>query len=90
MINLPPKLSSAYNGFLVKKGISQKLHPFYRKWLRYYLEFMQKQARKAVTVFYEMQADSPKNGGNGGRDEAGEVVGMPPFIEKLRAKRRSF
>ncbi len=100
MINLPPKLSSAYNGFLVKKGISQKLHPFYRKWLRYYLdfcqkyrsglsngnslssfiaklrekkqsEFMQKQARQAVTFFHEMQADSQKIDENDRRGEAG-------------------
>jgi ribosomal protein L12E/L44/L45/RPP1/RPP2 len=93
MLNVPPKLASAYNGFLVKKGIRQKNHPFYRKWLRYYLdfcqkqssdrsnenrlsafiaklqdkkqsEFMQKQARHAVSVFYEMQAGSKKCGGD--------------------------
>ena len=93
MLNVPPKLASAYNGFLVKKGIPQKNHPFYRKWLRYYLdfcqkyssdrsnenslsafiaklqdkkqsEFMQKQARHAVSVFHEMQAGSKKCGGD--------------------------
>ena len=42
MIDIPPKIASTYNGFLVKKGIPQKLHPFYRKWLRYYLDFCQK------------------------------------------------
>jgi len=42
MIDIPPKIASTYNGFLVKKGIPQKLHTFYRKWLRYYLDFCQK------------------------------------------------
>jgi len=42
MIDIPPKIASTYNGFLVKKGIPQKLHSFYRKWLRYYLDFCQK------------------------------------------------
>jgi len=42
MIDIPPKIASTYNGFLVKKGIPQNLHSFYRKWLRYYLDFCQK------------------------------------------------
>ena len=42
MIDIPLKIASTYNRFLVKKGIPQKLHSFYRKWLRYYLDFCQK------------------------------------------------
>ena len=105
MLNVPPELASAYNGFLVKKGIPQKNHPFYCKWLRYYLdfcqkfssdrsnenslsafiaklqdkkqsEFMQKQARHAVSVFHEMQAGSKKCGGDDRQAKANSLANI--------------
>jgi hypothetical protein len=39
MINLPDILSTAYNSFMAQKGISANLQPYFRKWLRYYVDF---------------------------------------------------
>ena len=109
MLTVPPKLGSAYNRFLVSKGIQQKYHPFYRKWFRYYLdychkycsaqsdentlsafiaklrdknqsEFMQKQARHAVTLYFEMQVGSQeivgkdKNSGAGTSEKKADSI----------------
>jgi hypothetical protein len=42
MINLPDKLSAAYNSFMAQKGIPANQQPYFRKWLRYYVDFCRK------------------------------------------------
>ena len=39
MKQIPPKISTLYDGHLNKKAIPKKEHFNYRKWLRYYLDF---------------------------------------------------
>jgi DNA replicative helicase MCM subunit Mcm2 (Cdc46/Mcm family) len=42
MINLPDKLSAAYNSFMAQKGIPANQQTYFRKWLRYYIDFCRK------------------------------------------------
>ena len=42
MIQLPENLLSAYNHFMSKKNIPADLQPYFRKWLRYYVDFCKK------------------------------------------------
>jgi integron integrase len=42
MISLPENLSAAYNRFMAQNGISASQQPYFRKWLRYYVDFCQK------------------------------------------------
>ena len=39
MLPLPPDLSRHYNAMLERSGVALTHRPFYRKWLRYYLDF---------------------------------------------------
>ena len=42
MLPIPKDLNSLFNSLLYQKAIPEKDHPYYRKWLRYYLDFCQK------------------------------------------------
>ena len=42
MIQLPENLLSAYNHFMSKKNLPADLQPYFRKWLRYYVDFCKK------------------------------------------------
>ncbi len=42
MIQIPNTIIVRYNSLLAQKQIPQKSQPYYRKWLRYYLDFCQK------------------------------------------------
>lgn len=42
MIPIPQDLSTLYNSLLIQKAVPEMHHPYYRKWLRYYLDFCQK------------------------------------------------
>ena len=42
MIPIPQDLSTLYNSLLIQKAVPEKDHPYYRKWLRYYLDFCKK------------------------------------------------
>ena len=42
MLPIPKDLNSTFNSLLYQKAIPEKDHPYYRKWLRYYLDFCQK------------------------------------------------
>ena len=48
MKQIPSELKSLYDALLVQKEIPEKLHFYYRKWLKYYLDFCQK---------YDFQSD---------------------------------
>lgn len=39
MKNIPPESKILYDAVLVKKGVPLAAHSYYRKWLRYYLDF---------------------------------------------------
>jgi hypothetical protein len=41
-------LMTLYNSLLIQKAIPEKYHPYYRKWLRYYLDFFQKYGFKPL------------------------------------------
>lgn len=42
MLTVPPDLSRRYDAMLERSGIAPNDRPFYRKWLRYYLDFCHK------------------------------------------------
>ncbi len=42
MIDVPSKIKTYYDALLAKKSIEVKYHNYYRKWLRYYLDFCKK------------------------------------------------
>lgn len=42
MIQIPPEIRTQFDALLVHHAIPQRLHPDYRKWLRYYLDFCHK------------------------------------------------
>jgi hypothetical protein len=33
------RINTLYNALLIQKAVPDKYHPYYRKWLRYYLDF---------------------------------------------------
>ena len=50
------ELNTLYNSLLVQKNIPEKQHFYYRKWLRYYIDFCQKYGfrqsdKKSLTPF---------------------------------------
>jgi integron integrase len=42
MNNIPINILAEYNKLLINKAINQREHPFYKKWLQYYLDFCHK------------------------------------------------
>ena len=42
MKQIPSDLKKRYNSMLVQKGVPEKYHYYYGKWLRYYLGFCEK------------------------------------------------
>jgi len=42
MIPIPQNINTLYSALLIQKAVPDKYHPYYRKWLRYYLDFCQK------------------------------------------------
>ena len=42
MIPIPQNINTLYSALLIQKAVLAKYHPYYRKWLRYYLDFCQK------------------------------------------------
>ncbi len=42
MIQLPENLATAYNHFMREQNVARELQPYYRKWLRYYVDFCKK------------------------------------------------
>ena len=42
MIRIPAQIQTRYEALLVKKAIPERHHLYYRKWLRYYLDFCHK------------------------------------------------
>jgi hypothetical protein len=42
MIPIPQNINTLYSALLIQKEVPDKYHPYYRKWLRYYLDFCQK------------------------------------------------
>ncbi len=42
MLAIPPDLARLYETLLARKDVSSEQHPYYHKWLRYYLEFCHK------------------------------------------------
>ena len=42
MIQIPAQIQTRYEALLVKKAIPERHHLYYRKWLRYYLDFCHK------------------------------------------------
>ena len=42
MLPIPQNLITLYNSLLIQKAIPETYQPYYRKWLRYYLDFCQK------------------------------------------------
>ncbi|MCP4049144.1 MAG: hypothetical protein GY730_00325, partial [bacterium] len=42
MIKLSPELLNKYQSLLDDAGVDQQMHGFYKKWLRYYLDFCKK------------------------------------------------
>jgi hypothetical protein len=39
MIQMPRILLNQFTAFIVQRGVQQGNHPYYVKWLRYYLDF---------------------------------------------------
>jgi hypothetical protein len=52
MLNIPPHLLGRFVALLEKRGIPSVQHQYYRKWLRYYLDFCGK---------YRLQATASKS-----------------------------
>ncbi len=44
MLAIPPDLARLYETLLARKGVPAEQHPYYHKWLRYYLDFCHKYA----------------------------------------------
>ena len=42
MKQIPSDLKTRYSSMLVQKGVPEKYHYYYGKWLRYYLDFCEK------------------------------------------------
>ena len=42
MKQIPSDLKARYSSMLVQKGVPEKYHYYYGKWLRYYLDFCEK------------------------------------------------
>ena len=42
MLPILKDLIALYNFLLIQKAIHEKYHPYYRKWMRYYLDFRHK------------------------------------------------
>jgi len=39
MIPISQNINTLYSALLIQKAVPEKYHPYYRKWLRYYLDF---------------------------------------------------
>lgn len=52
MLNIPPDLLWRFVAVLEERGVPSAQHAYYRKWLRYYLDFCDK---------YRMEATSSKS-----------------------------
>ena len=39
MINIPPEIAAAYEEILAKRAVPEAIRSYYRKWLRYFLDF---------------------------------------------------
>ena len=48
MIAVPPKLQAQFQQLLTKKGIPERYHVHFNKWLRYYYDFCHKYNHSAV------------------------------------------
>ncbi len=44
MLAIPPDLARLYETLLARKDVPSEQHPYYHKWLRYYLDFCHKYA----------------------------------------------
>lgn len=42
MINVPHEILSRFDARLAREPIAERIHPFYRKWLRFYFDFCHK------------------------------------------------
>ena len=42
MLAVPADILKLYNALLAQSSEPEKYHPYYRKWLRYYLDFCRK------------------------------------------------
>ena len=52
---IPSEIKILYDALLVKRGVPLTVHFYYRKWLKYYLDFCFKyhhDKSKAVSIFY--------------------------------------
>ena len=52
MLNIPPDLLGRFVAVLEERGVPSAQHSYYRKWLRYYMDFCDK---------YRAEATSPKS-----------------------------
>lgn len=67
MIDVPRDLRVLFDARLAAEPIPERLHPFYRKWLRYYWDFCRKylhdpSSRKSLPPFLEKLADKKQSG----------------------------
>ena len=49
MIVIPPDLLSRFESILTKRSVPNELRNYYKKWLRYYLDFCQKYSHPIST-----------------------------------------
>jgi hypothetical protein len=49
MLNIPPELLARFVALLEKRGVPSAQHNYYKKWLRYYLDFCDKYRLKATS-----------------------------------------
>ena len=55
---IPPKTKVLYDAILAEKGVPLPAHFYYRKWLRYYLDFclkyhLEPQKKRAVQILFK-------------------------------------
>jgi integrase-like protein len=65
MISLPDNLSTAYNRFMAQQGIPASQQPYFRKWLRYYVDFCRKNhhgcgERSSLSAFLAKLKEKPQ------------------------------
>jgi len=58
-----PNINTLYSALLIQKAVPDKYHPYYRKWLRYYLDFCQKygfiQSEKPKVLYICLESGVP-------------------------------
>lgn len=79
MISIPQNLYARFNALLLKRHIPVSLHNYYKKWLRYYLDYCHKYQfalLNPASLPHFLNKLKEKKQTNLQQKQAGEAIGM--------------